>query len=108
MMFIPFERRTMVPTVGQTVTITGPNGRPQRGRILNAYRSTGGFLSIWIELDDCLANPANDIAGDCMSGALVLTERDGVYRDLWQGRWELGSIESGAQNEDRGHAISSF
>jgi hypothetical protein len=85
----------MTPTVGQTVTITGPDGSQRRGRILNAYRSTGGFLSIWVELDDCFANPANDVAGECMTQALVLTERDGIYRDLWQGRWELGNIEFG-------------
>jgi hypothetical protein len=59
---------------------------------LNAYRSTGGFLSVWIDLDDCLANPANHVAGDCVTGALVLTERDGVYRDLWEGRWELEGL----------------
>ncbi len=83
MMFMRVERRTMIPMVGQTVTITGPNGSPQHGRILNVYRSTGGFLSIWIELHDCFANPANDVAGACMSRALVLTESGGVHRDLW-------------------------
>ena len=88
----------MIPTVDQTVKITGPDGRPQRGRVLNAYRSTGGFFSVWIDLDDCLANPANHVAGDCVTGALVLTERDGVYRDLWEGRWELEVIEPGSQN----------
>ena len=89
------EVRAMIPTVDQTVKITGPDGRPQRGRVLNAYHSTGGFFSVWIDLDDCLANPANHVAGDCVTGALVLTERDGVYCDLWEGRWELEVIEPG-------------
>ena len=89
------DLRAIIPTVGQTVTITGPDGSRRRGRILNAYCSTGGFLSIWIELDDSVANPANDVAGECMTQTLVLTERDGIYRDMWQGRWELGNIELG-------------
>jgi len=85
----------MISRVGQTVALTGPDGKPQRGRILNAYRSTGGFVSVWIDLDDLVANPANRVAPDCVTGALLLIERAGVYRDLWQGQWGLEVIENG-------------
>jgi len=60
---------------------------------VSAYYSTGRFLSVWIDLDDCFANPANRGAADLMTRLLVLTERDGVYRDLWQGRWEFEAVE---------------
>jgi hypothetical protein len=83
----------MVPTVEQTVTVIGPDQRSQHGRIVSAYCSTGGFLSVWIDLDDCFANPANQGAADWMTRVLVLTERDGIYRDLWQGRWEFETVE---------------
>jgi hypothetical protein len=79
----------MIPAAGQTVTVRGPDGTARPGRIVSAYRSTGGFLSVWIDLDDCLSNPANQAAGVCMSRVLVLTEKAGVYRDLWHGHWEL-------------------
>jgi hypothetical protein len=83
---------TMIPTVGQTLSVRGPDGRTQRGKIVSAYRSTGGFLSVWIDLDDCFANPANRATDDCTTRMLVLTERAGVYRDLWHGQWELDTI----------------
>ena len=79
----------MIPATGEVTTIIGPDGRPRLGRIQRTYRSTGGFLTVWIELDECLANPANWVAPECATRVLVLTERDGVYRDLWQGRWQL-------------------
>ena len=82
----------MIPTVGQTLSVRGPEGRTQRGKIVSAYRSTGGFLSVWIDLDDCFANPANRATDDCTTRMLVLTERAGVYRDLWHGQWELDTI----------------
>jgi hypothetical protein len=82
----------MIPTVGQTLRVRGPDGRTQRGKIVSAYRSTGGFLSVWIDLDDCFANPANRATDDCTTRMLVLTERAGVYRDLWHGHWELDTI----------------
>lgn len=79
----------MIPRDGQKVTITGPDGRPRVGWVLKMYRSTGGFLSMWIDLDDCYANPANQAATEYMTRVLVLTERAGVYRDLWQEPWLL-------------------
>lgn len=81
----------MIPTVGQRVIVRGPDGKVQHGRIMSAYRSTGGFLSIWIDLEDCFANPANRSADDCITQVLVLTERAGVYGDLWQEQWELSA-----------------
>ena len=66
----------MIPTVGQTLSVRGPDGRTQRGKIVSAYRSTGGFLSFWIDLDDCFANPANRATDDCTTRMLVLTERE--------------------------------
>jgi hypothetical protein len=93
----------MIPTVGQTVMVRGPDGRTQHGRILSAYRSIGGFLSVWIDLDDCFANPANRAAEDCMTRVLVLTERAGVYHDLWHGRWELDAVERTAGNRETLH-----
>lgn len=83
----------MIPTAGQRVIVRGPDGRVQQGRSVSAYRSTGGFLSVWIDLDDCFANPANRAADACMTRVLVLTERAGVYRDLWHGQWELDAAE---------------
>jgi hypothetical protein len=79
----------MIPATGESTTIIGPDGKPRLGRILNTYRSTGGFLTVWIELDEGLANPANWVVAECTTRVLVLTERDGIYRDLWQGRWQL-------------------
>ena len=35
---------------GQEVTATGPDGTTHRGRVLDAYRSTGGIVSVWIDL----------------------------------------------------------
>jgi hypothetical protein len=83
----------MVPTVGQRVIVIGPDQKSRQGRIVSAYCSTGGFLSVWIDLDDCFANPANRGTADWITRVLVLTERDGVYRDLWQGRWEFQALE---------------
>jgi len=85
----------MFATAGQRVTVTGPDGKPHPGRVLAAYRSTGGFLSVWIDLYDSLANPANRAAAKWITSVLVLTERAGVYRDLWGGRWELQAADAG-------------
>lgn len=90
----------MIPTVGQKLTITGPDGSPRAGRVLKMYRSTGGFLSVWIDLDDRYANPGNQAATECMTRVLVLTERGGVYRDLWQERWILEASRPNSRTHD--------
>jgi len=74
-------------------SVIGPDRRPQCGRIVSAYCSTGGFLSVWIDLDDCFANPANRGAAHWTTRVLVLKERDGICRDLWQGGWEFEGAE---------------
>ncbi len=75
---------------GQEVTATGPDGATHPGRVLDAYRSTGGNVSVWIDLcGHYSANPANLAGSDWASPVLVLTERDGVYRDLWLHQWEV-------------------
>ena len=76
--------------------MTSPDGESHRGRVLDTYRSTGGIVSIWIDLcGDYYANPANRVAGDCVSQVLVLTERDGIYQDLWLHRWEVRLLKDG-------------
>jgi len=81
---------------GQDVLVTGPDGETHRGRVLNTYQSTGGFVSFWIDLcGDFSANPANQAASDWVSPKLVLTVRDGVYQDLWQQRWNLRVLKGG-------------
>jgi hypothetical protein len=75
---------------GQGVTVTGPDGVTHFGQVLDAYRSTGGIVSVWIDLcGDFSANPANRAGSDWASPVLVLTERDGVYCDLWLHQWEV-------------------
>jgi hypothetical protein len=55
----------MIPAVGQTVIVRGPARIARPGRIVSAYHSTGGFLSVWIDLDDWLSRPANQAALAC-------------------------------------------
>jgi len=75
---------------GQHLTVTGPDGTPHPARVLTTYQSTGGVTSIWIDLcEDYLANPANWEAAEWSTPVLVLTERGGMYLDLWQERWDL-------------------
>ena len=82
--------------LGQEVTVTGRDGASHRGRVLNAYRSTGGIVSIWIDLcGDETANPANQAAGDWASPVLVLREEDGVYLDLWLNPWQVSVVQHG-------------
>ena len=82
--------------LGQEVTVTDQDGASHRGRVLNAYRSTGGIVSIWIDLcGDETANPANQAAGDWASPVLVLMERDGVYLDLWLNPWQVSVVQHG-------------
>ena len=80
---------------GQEVTATGPDGMTHYGRVLDAYRSTGGIVSVWIDLcGDDSANPANRAAGDWATPVLVLTERNGVYCDLWLHQWEMKVLQN--------------
>jgi hypothetical protein len=80
----------MLVRSGQEVTVTGPDGESHSGRVLEVYRSIGGIVSLWIDLcGDDAANPANRAAGDWISPILVLTQRDGEYRDLWLAPWQV-------------------
>lgn len=78
------------------MTVTGPDGRRHPARVLTMYQSAGGVTSVWIDLcEDYLANPANWETAEWFTHVLVLTERGGVYLDLWQERWDLRTAGDG-------------
>jgi hypothetical protein len=85
----------MTLAAGQRLIVTGPDGLPHPARVLTTYRSTGGVVSVWIDLaEDYLANPANRAAAEWITPVLVLTERSAVYLDLWQERWDLKVVDA--------------